>query len=246
MIRRVAVLAAAVCLLAGCRWDGSDGRDHNPMNQPAYALPSPVLPDHAVRGPAFSGDQASFELVDGADAVRVVVADLGGAMLEMSTPEPAKAAPVVDVEGPRVIAGLRGTGLPGPAVVTVTLSRDVRWTVRLSGGATDELVDLTGGPGGDIDFVAGTSRAEAALPAAPGTQRITMSGGTNQFVIRLAGDAPVRVAATGGAASVTIDGVRHTGIPADAIWTPDAWATATSRYDINATAGVSTMTVTHN
>jgi hypothetical protein len=243
MIRRAAALAAALCLLAGCRWDGSDGRDHNPMNQPAYALPSP---DHTVRGPAFSGDQASFELVDGSDTVTVVVADLDGTMFEMSTPEQAKAAPVVDVDGSAVVAGLRGTGRAGPAAVTVTLSDEIRWTVRLSGGATGERVDLTGGPGGDIDFVAGTSRAEAALPAAPGTQRITMSGGADQFVVRLAGDAPARVAATGGAASVTIDGRLHTGVPADATWTPDTWATATSRYDINATAGVSTMTVTHD
>ncbi len=246
MIRRAtAVLAATVCLLAGCRWDGSDGRDHNPLNQPAYALPSPSA--HTVRGPAHvSADQATFDLVHGADTVKVVVADLGGAMFEMSTPESAKAAPTADVDGPTVIAGLRGTDRQGPATVTVTLSQEIRWTVRLSGGATSEIVDLTGGPGGDIHFVAGTSRAEAVLPAAPGTQQVTLTGGTNQFLIRLAGNAPTRVAATGGAASVTIDGETRTGIPANAIWTPDSWATASSRFDINATAGVSTMTVTHN
>lgn len=241
-MRRAAVLAAALCLLTGCRWDGADGRDRNPMNRPAYALPSPHPTPHTVRGPDFTGDKASFELVDGSDTVEVVVADLDGTMFEMSTPEAAEAAPVVDVDGTAVVAGLRGTGLAGPVAVTVTLSSDVRWTVRLSGGATDKTVDLTGGPGGDVDFVAGTSRAEAALPSTPGTQRVTMSGGASRLIVRLAGDAPARVTAAGGAGSATIDGEIHTGVPAGAVWTPATWATATSRYDVIA-AGVSSLTV---
>jgi hypothetical protein len=175
-----------------------------------------------------------------------VTGDLGGAMFEVSTPESAKAAPIVEVARSSVVARLRNTGLPGPAFVLVTLNRDVRWTVRLSGGAVDEVVDLTGGRGGDVDFTAGTSRAEAVLPTAEGTQRVTMSGGAEQFVVRLAGNAPARVAVTGGAGSVTIDGETYPGIGEDTVWAPDNWAAATSRYDIAALAGVSTMTVTRN
>ena len=79
MIRRTAVLATTLCLLAGCRWDGSDGRDHNPMNQPGYALPSAAAPGHTVRGPEnFLGDRATFELAGGSEAVKVTVADLDG------------------------------------------------------------------------------------------------------------------------------------------------------------------------
>ena len=244
-------------LLAGCRWDGDDGRDHNPDNQPAYARPSATRapadgsardrrpgPDrHVVRGPSARPQQASLQLVNGSDVVRVRVAELGDTLFEISTPERSKAAPVVDVDDTTVIVGLRDTGLSGPAVVTAVLDDDVRWTVRLGGGASDEVVDLTGGPGGDVDLTAGTSRAEVTLPAGRGTQRVTMSGGAGQFLVRLAGNAPVRVAAMGGASSVTIDGKTHTGIPGGSMWTPDNWASATDRYDVNATAGVSTMTV---
>jgi hypothetical protein len=81
------------------------------------------------------------------------------------------------------------------------------------------------------------------LPAAAGTQRVTMSGGVGQFTVRLGGAGPVRVAATGGAGSVTVDGATHTGVAGGSVWTPDGWDTATSRYDVDATAGVSTMTV---
>jgi hypothetical protein len=130
-----------VCLLGGCRWDGDDGRDRNPDNQPYYVLPAPEQrhqdrPSHKVRGPAFSGDQASFQLINGSDAVRVSVADLGDAMFEVSTDESAKSAPAVRVNGTSVVTGLRGTGEVGRAVVQVVLSDDIRWSVELAGVST--------------------------------------------------------------------------------------------------------------
>ena len=70
-----------------------------------------------------------------------------------------------------------------------------------------------------------------------------MSGGASVLTVRLAGNAPVRVAATGGAGSVTVDGERHTGVSGNSVWTPDGWNAATDRYDIAATAGVATMVV---
>jgi hypothetical protein len=195
---------------------------------------------HRVRG---GGDVSSFALVNGADVVRVRLGDLGDDRYEVSTPDGAKAAPAVDVDGHEVVAGLHATDGGGPALVTVVLSSKVHWSVRLAGGAGDESVDLTGGPGGDVEFSAGTSRASVALPAAKGTQRVLLSGGAAQFEVRLAGDAPVRVAAAGGAGSVTIDGVTHSGVAGGSMWTADGWSAATDRYDIDATSGVSTLTV---
>jgi uncharacterized protein (AIM24 family) len=72
---------------------------------------------------------------------------------------------------------------------------------------------------------------------------VTMSGGASLFTVRLGGDGPVRVAVGGGAGSVTIDGEIHTGVAGGAAWTPDGWESAQSRYDVAATAGVSTLTV---
>jgi hypothetical protein len=195
---------------------------------------------HRVRG---GGDVSSFALVNGADVVRVRLGDLGDDRYDVSTPDAAKAAPAVDIDGHEVVAGLHATAGGGPALVTVVLSSKVHWSVRLAGGANDESVDLTGGPGGDVEFSAGTSRASVALPAAKGTQRVVLGGGAAQFDVRLAGDAPVRVAAAGGAGSVTIDGVTHSGVAGGSMWTPDGWSAATDRYDIDATSGVSTLTV---
>jgi hypothetical protein len=224
---------AGVLLLGGC--DGWLGG----------AALAPFAADHhgtshRVRG---GGDVSSFELVNGADVVRVRLGDLGSDRYEVSTPDGAKAAPAVDVDDHEVVAGLHATDGGGPALVTVVLSSSVRWTVRLAGGANDESVDLTGGPGGDVDFSAGTSRASVALPAGRGTQRVVLGGGAAQFDVRLTGDAPVRVAAAGGAGSVTIDGEAHSGVAGGSVWTPDGWPAAADRYDIDATSGVSTLTV---
>jgi hypothetical protein len=51
------------------------------------------------------------------------------------------------------------------------------------------------------------------------------------------------VAAAGGAGSVTIDGATHSGVAGGSMWTPDNWAAAADRYDIDATSGVSTLNV---
>ena len=273
MIVRVGALAVAVGLLAGCSAADGGGRDYNPGHQPRYVVPDdspdpaatwpgggtglglpglgqaqPSEPDHVVRGGAVSavkGKPATFSLVNSADVVEVKVGDLGEELFAVSTAAESKVVPKVNVDGPTVVAGLRDTGLTGPALVTVVLSQNVRWVVRMTGGASDQTVDLTGGPGGDVEFVAGTSRAEVSLPAVPGTQRVALGGGASQLVVNLAGSAPVRVAARNGAGEVTIDGQTTPGVPGGSVYTQPGWDTATDRFDIDASSGVSSMTVTH-
>ncbi|WP_148307836.1 hypothetical protein [Actinoplanes friuliensis] len=269
----MAVLALAVSVAAGCSAPDGGGRDYNPAHQPGYVLPDdqapgvpgpaptwpgsgnglglpgigqadPSEPDRIVRGgEVTAGKPASFALVNGADVVRVSVGDLGTDLFEVSTPAESKVVPKVDVDGSSVVAGLRDTGLGGPAVVTVVLSDDVRWGVRLAGGASDQAVDLTGGPGGDVDFAAGTSRAEVSLPAATGTQRVTLGGGASQLLVHLTGDAPVRVATKNGAGDVTIDGQNRTGVAGGTVFVAPGWDTASNRFDVDATSGVSSLTV---
>src|SRR3954447_16851974 len=195
MIVRIGALVGTLLLVGGCNWAGGDGRDRNPMNRPGYvreASPS----SHRVRG---DQDVDAFALVNGADVVRVRLADLDGDRYDISTPDGAKVVPTVSVTGGEVITGVRDSGKAGPAVVDVVLDSSVRWRIRLSGGATDEAVDLTGGPGGDVDFSAGTSRAAVTLPAAHGTQRVVLGGGASEFSVQLGGGDPVRVRAGGGA-----------------------------------------------
>jgi hypothetical protein len=268
---RVGALVVAVGLLAGCSLADDGGRDYNPAHQPNYALPGdgptphptwpgsgtglglpgigqaePSEPDHVIRGGAVhAGQPGAFDLVSGSDVVRVSVGDLGPDLFEISTAAESKVVPSVEVKDSTVVASLKGTGLSGPALVTVVLSDDVRWQVRLSGGSSDEAVDLNGGLGGDVDLSGGTSRAQVALPAATGTQRIAVGGGAGLVDVRLGGSAPVRVAVKDGAGDVSIDGQVNQGVAGGSLFTPPGWDTATDRFDIDATSGVSSLTVTH-
>ncbi|WP_199512345.1 hypothetical protein [Nucisporomicrobium flavum] len=254
-VLRVGALVA-VLVVAGCSVADDGGRDHNPAHQPGYVLPErgvddpvPAAPDdHVVRGgDGYDAQNAGFHLVDGADVVRVSLADLGGPLYQVATPAGSKVVPAVQAEGNAVVAGLRDSGQAGPALVTVQLARDVRWRVRLSGGASDESVDLTGGPyGGDVELVAGTTRAEVSLPGAAGTQSVVMTGGASTMVVHVGGAGPVRVAARGGAGSVTVDGQTHAGVAGGTVFAPLGWETAKDRYDIDAAGGVSDLTVTRN
>ncbi|MFI7543855.1 hypothetical protein [Actinoplanes sp. NPDC049599] len=223
-------------------WPGSG----TGLGLPGIGQAQPSEPDHVVRGGAVSsvqGKPATFSLVNSADVVQVTVGDLGAELFSVATPAESKVVPKVDVRDATVVAGLRTTGLAGPALVTVVLSDDVRWIVRLAGGASDQTVDLKGGPGGDVEFSAGTSRAEVSLPAAGGTQRVVLGGGASQLSVHLTGTAPVRVAAKNGAGEVTIDGQTRSGVPGGSTFTAPGWETATDRFDIDATSGVSSMTV---
>jgi len=272
VIVRVGAFAVAVGLLAGCSVADGGGQDRNPAHQPRYALPDgdspgptptwpgsgsglglpglgqadPSEPDRVVRGGSVSSvraNSATFSLVNGADVVQVKVGDLGSDLFEVSTPAESKVVPKVDVNGPSVVAGLRDTGLGGPALVTVVLSDDVRWGVRMAGGASDQTVDLRGGPGGDVDFSAGTSRAEVALPAGSGTQRVVLGGGASLLTVHLTGSAPVRVTAKDGAGEVSVDGQVHSGVPGGSVYVAPGWETAADKFDIDATSGVSSMTI---
>ncbi|MGW0503855.1 hypothetical protein [Micromonospora sp. NPDC003241] len=198
---------------------------------------------HVVTGSADDLREATFVLLDGADVVRLRTDDLGGDAYRVSTPRDAGVRPAVSLTDGNVLTSLRGTGQDGPAIVEVVLHHSVRWHLRLGGGAKEQHLDLRGTQLGDVEFTAGASRIELTLPPAAGTQRTVLSGGANQVVVRLAGDAPVRVRAGGGAGSVTVDGSTQSGVAGGTVLTPPEWESATDRYDIDATSGVSSLTV---
>lgn len=247
-----AALTVAVTLLAGCSWNDGGGRDRDPANRPGYALPTG---DHGGSGRAGEGGErvvtganpglaeATFVMIKGSDAVRVRAVDLGTDLYRISTPAESKAVPSAHLDAGTVLVGLNDSGRAGPAVVVAELSSAVRWNVRFGAGSGEQSVDLSGGKAGHVDFGAGTNRAEALLPPPTGTTRVTMSGGAGQLLVHLTGTAPVRVRAGSGAASVTVDGAVHSGVAGGTVFTPPQWPSATDRYDIDATAGVSQFTV---
>jgi hypothetical protein len=127
--------------------------------------------------------------------------------------------------------------------VDIQLNTRVLWRLRLTGGASELTVNLTNGRVGSIDLAGGATRIELTLPSPAGTVPIRMTGGANQFVVHAPTNVPVRVHIGSGASKVTVDGVAHAGIAPGAVFSPNNWDQAQDRYDIDASAGVATLTV---
>ncbi|MEU8005638.1 hypothetical protein AB0B66_31145 [Catellatospora sp. NPDC049111] len=234
MRARTVLAGLTLTLLAtGCApWpDGDEGRDG-------------LGRAHAVSAARGDLDAAALTVVSGATTLAVRAADLDGDLYRISTPDDSRIAPDVVESGGRYQLHLRDTGERGPAAVEVLLDQRVRWDLRFSGGANETLVDLGGGRVAGLDFTAGSARIETVLPRPQGPVTVRMAGGSSDFVVRAPDGVPVRVTAGGGAANVTVDGARRSGIAGGTVFAPAGWDTATDRYDVDAVAGVSSLTVT--
>ncbi|MFL6119501.1 hypothetical protein [Actinophytocola sp.] len=203
----------------------------------------PGTASRVVTGELAGRHEAELDVVSGADTVTVRAADLGDDLFRASAPVGARVVPVADVDRSAVRVSLTDSAGPGGADLVVELNTKVRWRIRLDGGAKQATVAMGGSRLAGLDFGAGNSRIEASLPEPTGTVPVRMAGGASVFDLRLPRDVATQVRIAGGAGSATIDGVQHTGIPGGTVYTPDGWDSATDRYLIDNTAGVSSLTV---
>ena len=230
---------AAVLVVTACSGTGPVDGPANPLAPGRPGDVSQVHP-HAV-ATGVTGDAATVDVVSGATTVTVRSDDLAGAdRLQALTPDGAGVAPVLETDGDTIGVHLVQTGEPGPSAVTVLLDRRVRWQVRMSGGATSELLDLRSSRLSGVDLAAGAARIELVLPVPDRAVPIRMAGGATEFTLNVPRGVATAVRIGGGAANTEVDGVRRTGLSAGTVL---ATSTATDRYDVDATAGVSTLII---
>jgi hypothetical protein len=181
-------------------------------------------------------------VMSGATSITVATAHLGGDLLRVSTPAGAGIKPDLVVSG-TVQLYLDSTGTNGPAAVRVTLNSGVAWRLAFSGGSTQTAVFLGGGRLRGADFAAGSSQIRMRLPRPHGTVTIELAGGASQVALAAPGGVPARLRLDGGASTATLSGRTYTGIAGGTVLTAPGWAHAANRYDIEAPAGVSTISV---
>jgi len=213
--------------------------------------------DDAHRVSAAIGDlkSADLDVVGGADTVTVRGADLGDDLFQASTPDDSRARPsvandhgtvtlhLVDADRPQSPADDRTPGT-GPAALDIRLSTKVVWRLHLDGGAKVTTIDFGAGRLAGLDLSAGSTRIDVVLPSPQGTVPVRMAGGASEFDLRAPAGVPTQVRLGGGAGSVKLDGVSHSGVSGGTLFTPPDWSGATDRYDIDATGGVSELTLT--
>ena len=125
----------------------------------------------------------------------------------------------------------------------VVLNSAVTWSLDLAGGTQRTVADLRGGKVGGIAVTAGSDVLDVSLPKPAGTLPFLLAGGASQFLLSLPGGVPAQVTVGGGASFVSVDDQNLTGVAGGTVLTPPGWATATSRFDIDATSGFSRLTV---
>jgi hypothetical protein len=160
-----------------------------------------------------------------------------------STPADSGVAPDL-VVGDRAQLFLDGTGGPGPAALRIVLNSRVIWRLVFTGGASLMSVDLGAGRFGGADFAAGSALITMRLPEPDGTVTVVLAGGASQVSLSIPAGVAARLRLDGGASSATIGNLTYTGVAGGTMLTMPGWASALSRYDIDAPAGVSAISVT--
>jgi hypothetical protein len=232
------VLLVLVVLLAIVEL--SDGNGNGNDNGDRSADPAAHLAAGAVNGRT----DAAFDLLSGATSVTVQATDTGADLYRISTPVGSHQLPQVVDSGGRVELQLvEAGGGSGVSHVDVQLNRNVRWAVRLAGGAAEDLVDLSTGQVSEVDIVAGVTHIELSLPAPHGTVPVRLAGGATDFSVRIPAGAARRATIGGGAGSVMFNGAAHSGVSAGQVYGTPGWDAATDRYDLQLSSGVSVLTV---
>ena len=187
--------------------------------------------------------RASVAVLSGAASVTVSAAAIPGQLVRVWTPSGSSIRPQLAVSGGTVQVFLAGTGRGGPAVVTIELSRSVRWWLRFSGGSSQTVLHMGNGDVGGVDFTAGSSLIAMTLSRPAGTVVLTLAGGASQVTIGVPASVPARLQLWGGASTATLGGQTYTGLGGGTVIAMPGWARAANRYDVAAPAGVSDISV---
>lgn len=213
----------------------------------AIALPAAPSP-HVASMPVAGRTQAALKVTSGTSVLDISVARLNGTLVRVSTPSGAPVRPVLSGSRPILLSLADDAAAPDRKngyAVTVVLNSAVTWSIDLAGGTQRTDADLRGGKVAAIAVMAGSDILDVSLPRPAGTVPFLFAGGASQFRLSLPGGVPAQVIVGGGAGYLTVDGQTRTGVAGGTVLATPGWSTARSRFDVDATAGVSELTVGH-
>jgi hypothetical protein len=214
---------------------------------PAHTGPNSSATSAAAHRASLSASgqhQATLALVSGAATVTVSAAAMRGTLARAWTPNNSGVRPQLLLSAGRAQVFLDSTGQSGAGAISIQLSTAVTWQLQFTGGSNQTILSLGDSKIASIDFTAGSNLIQMTLPRPSGTVAITLAGGASQVSLTVPTGVPTRLRLYGGASTATLAGVTHVGVPRGTVLSPAGWAQAVNRYDIDAPAGVSDITVT--
>ncbi|MGW1062689.1 hypothetical protein [Micromonospora rubida] len=196
-----------------------------------------------LTAPLAGRDRAEFELVDGLTTFNLRTDDLGEDLYRITSPAGGGVVPRPETVGDGVRLRMAGSGTGGPGVVGVVLNSRVTWRLRLAGGVTEQVLDLTRGRLSGVELAAGATRTDLRLPRVTGTLTVRMSAGADQLVVRVPGSVPARVRLGAGAGSVTVYDGHRSGVAAGSLVGSPQWDRSVDRVYVDLVAGANAVTV---
>jgi hypothetical protein len=187
-----------------------------------------------------------LKVTSGTSVLDISVARLNGTLLRVSTPSGAPVRPVLSGSRPILLSladAAPAADQKNGYAVAVVLNSAVTWSIDLAGGTQRTDADLRGGKVAAIAVMAGSDILDVSLPRPAGTVPFLFAGGASQFRLSLPNGVPAQVIVGGGAGYLTVDGQTRTGVAGGTVLATPGWSTARSRFDVDATAGVSELTV---
>ncbi|WP_250035778.1 hypothetical protein [Paractinoplanes maris] len=195
-----------------------------------------------VSAPLDNRSQAAFEMLAATNRVNLSIGELGDDLFRISTPEDAGFLPSPTLRNDDVKLQVTKDGDGTGGVIDVVLAAKVRWSVRLSGYAEENILDLSGGQVSGVEMVGGMRTGQLTLARPDGTVPIKVNGAVEKLVVRSPAGSPVRVKVGGGAKTVVAGTRTLRDVVPGSTLTPKNWAVA-NRYDVGAGAPITALTV---
>lgn len=185
---------------------------------------------------------ATFELVAATSRATVKTQDLGDELYRITAAGESGAAPRPALTGDKVQLLLETEGAGARGNVEVLLSNKVTWALRFTGGADEQLVDMTGGKINAVDLTGASRRVDLTLPKPTGTVPLRITGAIEDLSLTSPSGSPVRVKVDGGVKTVAAGTRTLKDLEPGSTLTPKDWKVA-DRYDVSAEARLTLLTV---
>jgi hypothetical protein len=227
----VAVAATGLMSVAAC----SAGPGHGVLIQNGSG--------HAVLLANTGQARATLVIASGATAITIGTANRSGPLVSASTARHANVRPVIE-RGRAIKVTLRPAAGQAPATLRVYLNDAVRWRLVIGGGAVGLVLNLRSAHLSATDITAGFTAITMRLPKPAGTGTVTLAGGASRVQLDLPNGVPARLTLDGGAGHATVAGRTYVGVAGGTVLTAPGWARALRRYQVDAPAGLSSISVT--
>ncbi|WP_328470812.1 hypothetical protein OHA21_05510 [Actinoplanes sp. NBC_00393] len=205
---------------------------------PSAAIPTPPAP---LTAPLGALQQRRLEIAGAATTLRIRTAELGESLFTIAALDQSAVPQLADTGNGSLLT--LTPGLTGTVGADVVLNAKVAWTLVLTGGATELDVDSRAGGLVGLELTAGVSRGVLQLAKPKGAVPFTISGSVGELTVRTDAGVPVRVRLGKGAGLATINGKARRGVKAGTALRDSGWSAAEDKYDVRATAQVSTLLV---